>query len=72
MAMPHDIRVQFQSEDITDPSDLVDFTEEAMVMISQNLRRPRGGSKIRILMMFQESPCQRHLSCLELKVTFVA
>ena len=50
MSMPHHARVQLQSECITDPSDLVDFTEEAMAMISQNLRRPGGGSKIRILM----------------------
>ena len=40
MDMPHNARLQLQSEGITDPSDLVDFTEEAMAMISQNLRRP--------------------------------
>ena len=27
---------------MTDPGDLVDFTEEAMAVISQNLRRPGG------------------------------
>ena len=42
MAIPHNTRVQLQSEGITDPSDLVEFIEEAMAMISQNLRRPRG------------------------------
>ena len=40
--MQHNTRVQLQSEGIIDPSDLVDFTEEAMAMISQNLRRPGG------------------------------
>ena len=36
--VPHNTRVQLQSEEITDHSDLVDFTEEARAMISQNLR----------------------------------
>ena len=49
MAMPHNTRVKLKCEGITDPSDLVDFTEEAMAMISQNLRRPGGGSKIQII-----------------------
>ena len=40
MATPHNTRVQLQSKGTTDPSDLVDFTEEAMAIISQNLRRP--------------------------------
>ena len=44
MAIPHNTRVQLQSEGITDPGDLVDFNEDAMAMISQNLRRPGGGS----------------------------
>ena len=34
IAMPHNTRVQLQSDGITYPSDLVDFTEEAMAMIS--------------------------------------
>ena len=72
MAMPHNARAQLKSEGLIDPSDLVDFTEEAMAMISQNLRRPGGGSKIQILMLTQEPLCQRHLSCLELKVRFVS
>jgi hypothetical protein len=42
MAIPHNTRVQLQSEGITDPGDLVDFNEDAMAMISQNLRRPGG------------------------------
>ena len=42
MVIPLNIRAQLQSEGITDPSDLVDFTEEAMDAISQNLRRPGG------------------------------
>ena len=42
MTAPHNTRAQLQSEGIIDPSDLVDFTEEAMAMISQNLRRPGG------------------------------
>ena len=70
MDMPHNVRVQLQSEGITDPSDLVAFTEEDMAMISQNLRRP-GGSKIRVLIILQEPPCQQHLSCLELRARCV-
>ena len=50
MAIPHNTRVQLHSEGIPDPSDVVDFTEEAMDMISHNLRRPGVGSKIRIVM----------------------
>jgi len=65
MAIPHSTSVQLQFEDVTDRSDLVNFTEEAMAMISHNLRRP-GGSKIRILMTLQEPPCQHHILCLEL------
>ena len=42
MATLHNTRVQLQSEGTTDPSDLVDFTEEDMAMISENLRRPGG------------------------------
>jgi len=42
MAIPHNTRVQLQSEGMTDPGDLVDFTEESMAVISQNLRRPGG------------------------------
>ena len=42
IAMPHNTRLQLQSEGITDPSDLVDFTEKAMTTISQNLRSPGG------------------------------
>ena len=42
MATPHNAREQSQSEGITDHSALVDFTEEAMAMIIQNLRRPGG------------------------------
>ena len=33
MAIPHNTRLQLQSEGITDPSDLVDFTKEAIAMI---------------------------------------
>ena len=40
MATSHNTRVQLQSQVIIDPSDLVGFTEEAMAMIRQNLRRP--------------------------------
>ena len=71
MATPHNTRLQLQSEDITYSSDLADFTEEDMAMISQNLRRPRG-SKIRILMLLQEPPYQHHISCLELKMRYVS
>ena len=42
MAMPHDTRVQLHSEGITAPCDLVDFIEENMSVIVQNLRRPGG------------------------------
>ena len=56
MAMLHNTRLQSQSEGITDPSDLVDFTEEAMAAISQNLRRPGEGSLTRMLMPLQEPP----------------
>ena len=42
MAIPHGTKVQLQSEYMIDPSDLVDFTEETMTMISRNLRRPGG------------------------------
>ena len=72
MAITHNTRVQLQSEGITDPGDLVDFNEDAMAMISQNLRRPGGGSKIRILMPRQEPPYQHHLSYLERKVRSVS
>ena len=66
MDIPHNTRVQLQSEYITDPSEFVDFTEEAIAMISQNLRRTGGGSKIRILTLLQE-----HLSYLELRIRCV-
>ena len=56
MAIPHNERLQLQSECITDPSDLVDFTEEAMAMISQNLSMPGEGFQTRILMPLQEPP----------------
>ena len=72
MAIPHNTRVQLQFEGITNPSDLVDFTEEAIAMISQNLRRPGGGSKIRILTLIQEPPYQHYLPCLELRVRYVS
>ena len=42
MTIPDITRIQLQSEVMEDPGDLVDFTEEAMPMISQNLRRLRG------------------------------
>ena len=72
MAMPHKTRSQLQSKGITDPSDLVDFTEETMTTISQNLRRPGGGYLTWILMPLQELPYQHHLSFLELRVRFVS
>ena len=42
MIITHNTMVQLQSEGITDPDNLVDFNEDAMAMISQNLRRPGG------------------------------
>ena len=42
MAMPHNTKAHLQSEDIADPSGLLDLTKEAMAMISQNLRIPGG------------------------------
>ena len=72
MAIPHNTRVQFQSESIKDHSDLVDFTEEDIAMISQNLKRPRVGFKIQILMPLRELPYQHHPSYLELRVRCVS
>ena len=40
--MTHNTRVQLQYKDIKDASNLVDFTDEAMAMINQSLRRPGG------------------------------
>ena len=42
MVMLRNTRVQLQSEGTADPNDIVDFAEEAIAMISQNLRRPGG------------------------------
>ena len=63
-AITRNTRVQLQTEEMTDHSDLADFTKEAMDMISQNLRRPGGGSKTRIMMMLKEPPRQHHIPCL--------
>ena len=42
MAIPHETRLQLQSEGMLDPNDLVDFDEDSIKSISENLRRPGG------------------------------
>ena len=42
MAIPHETRLQLQSEGMSDPNDLVDFDEDSIKSISENLRRPGG------------------------------
>lgn len=42
IATPRNTRVQLKYEGITDPSDRIEFTEKAMAMISQNLKRHGG------------------------------
>ena len=61
IAMPHNARVQLQSEGMKYPGDLIDFTKESMAVSSPNLKRP-GRSKIQILIPLQELPYQYYLS----------
>ena len=42
MEIPHASRVQLQSKGISIPKDLIDFYEESMKGISENLRRLGG------------------------------
>ena len=61
MATGHNTRVQFQAEGMTDPNNLADFTEEAMALISPNLKTLERGSKIWIVMPLREPRRQCHL-----------